>query len=185
MTKQLNNQTTSLQSSVFSFRCLQSRLGFTLIEIVVATGILSTVGLIAATIFFSSLKGGTKTEILKEVKQNGDFAISLMSMMIRNAREVSVCDETSNPQIEIVNPDWQTTRFLCDYTSGKIASNSAYLTSENLAVSDCSFTCWPQSKGQKKIQIAFTLAQRGSPLRVEEKAQATFETTVYTRSFSY
>lgn len=160
--------------------------GFTLIEIVVATGILSTVGLIAAAIFFSSLKGGAKTEILKEVKQNGDFAISTIERMIRNAREItSTCEETGTSQasISIVNPDWQTTTFDCAGT--RLASNSSYLTSEKLDVSDCSFTCWSQLKGQKKIEITFTLSQSGGLVRPEEKAEATFKTTVYTRSLSY
>ncbi|MBL7158915.1 type II secretion system protein [Candidatus Microgenomates bacterium] len=169
----------------------KTRLGFTLIEILVVTGILATVGLIASSIFFSTLKGAAKTEILKEVKQNGDFAISTMGGMIRNAREISVCSGSSESSIQIVNPDNGTTNFLCDLGFEQIASNSSllisdkFLTSDKLAISDCSFTCISQSKGQKQVNIQFTLSQKGSPARPEDKASLTFETTVYTRSYSY
>lgn len=182
--KSPNNQTARVQSSAF-YRSYRPRsFGFTLIEIIVVTGLLSTIGLIAASIFFSALKGGAKAEILKEVKQNGDYAVSTMGSAMRNAREITtLCNNSSQSSIAIVNPNYLTTTFDC--VGGQIASNSAFLTSNKLMVSDCSFTCSLQSKGLKKIKIKFTLGQRETGVPVEEEASATFETTVYTRSFSY
>lgn len=155
--------------------------GFTLIEMLVVVTLLSTVGLMAVSIFFSTLRGGTKAELLKEVKQNGNYTISVMERMIRNARFItSSCDGTPQASIKIVNPDLRETVFSCD---GQIASNSAFLTTDKLVVSDCSFTCQEQSRGQKVVAIKFTLSQRGSPARPEERASVTFETTVSPRSY--
>lgn len=158
--------------------------GFTLIEIIVVFGLLSTVGFITSSIFFTTLKAGTKAELLKEVKQNGDYAISTMERMIRNARQISSRCDGSSQSIEIVNPDYQTTQFSC---GNQIASNSAFysafLTTDKLVASHCSFTCQKPISGPKTVIIKFALSQKGSPTRPEEKASATFQTTVSLRTY--
>ena len=162
--------------------------GFTLVETMVVVALLGIVGIMAVNVFFTSLRGSAKAEILKEVKQNGDFAISAMGGMIRNARDItSQCDNSPQPSLIVVNPDYSETTFLCDLTAGQIASNSGFLTSDKLMIadSDCSFICTPQGRGQKKIDIKFSLSQEGLSLRPEDKASLTFQTTVYTRSYSH
>lgn len=167
--------------------------GFTLIEMIVVVGLLSTIGLVASTVFFSTLKGGTKAEILKEVKQNGDFAISTMERVIRSALEVtSTCEGSDLTSIEIFNPDHQSTIFDCLWEDdvAKIASNGAALTSETVTLGNScpgslSFNCQRSTNAPEVIKISFTLSQKGSPTRSEEKASVTFQTAVSLRSYTY
>jgi prepilin-type N-terminal cleavage/methylation domain-containing protein len=169
--------------------------GFTLVEVLVVIlsfGILAVVG---SSLFISILKGAAKAEIEKEIKQNGDYAINVMERMIRNAREISSCSSSS---IRIKNPDGSNTTFSCLVNNSQvasIASNSAFLTGRNVTLdssggTNCfspnlspnlTFSC--TSDNPPKVSISFTLYQKGSTVRPEERAQAKFETTVSLRTY--
>lgn len=169
--------------------------GFTLVEVLVVSAILFTVGVMVVQLFFSSLKGSIKSTTLAIVKQEGDYALTVMERMIRNSREVTGGCTLSPPTtfstyLDIRNPDDNTTTFSCAGT--RIASASAtppltqYLTSESVAVS-CSgpgqlFDCQQFNEG--KIGINFTVSQNlpGVTPRVEETAQMNFKTTVTLRN---
>lgn len=150
--------------------------GFTLIEILMVVFLLGIVVVIGSNLFFSILKGASKAEITKEVKQNGDYAMNVMERMIRNAQSAN-CDGG----VTIINPvDRRTTIFFCDGT--RIASNSGvYLTSDNVSASNCSFSC--QGKEPEVVTISFDLSQKGTTARPEEKAQIHFQTTVGLRTY--
>lgn len=174
--------------------------GFTLVEMIVVVALLSIVGLIAVEIFFTSLRGSTKTEILKEIKQNGGYAITTMEIMIRNAQGVvSSCSGVSG-SITIENSDGNDTTFQCDWHDdvAKIASVSGAttrrLTSKNVSLappgtppgctaSTLQFTCSSSPGKPETVAIQFTLNQRSSATRPEERASATFETTVSLRTY--
>jgi len=148
--------------------------GFTLIELLVAIGILGIVGGITTIIFFTTLQSSSKSEVLREVKQNGDFAISVMERMIRNANSVNSCSGSST-SLTITNPDGRTTQFSLSGT--QIASNGAMLTSTKVSASNLSFTCTRTSGKPDVVGISFTLSQAGSPTRPEERASMTFQTS--------
>lgn len=149
--------------------------GFTLIEVLVVIFLLGVVLVIGVNLFFSILKGASKAEITKEVKQNGDYAIAVMERMIRNAQDASC-----NGGVTITNLDGRTTRFFCE--SSRIASNSGnYLTSGNVTATGCSFTC--EYSTPEVVTISFTLSQKGTPARVEERATQDFQTTVSLRTY--
>jgi len=163
-------------------------LGFTLIEMMVVVALFSVIALMAVNIFFITLRTGVKAELVKEIKQNGDYAVSTMERMIRNAREIhsdTTCDGSSQSSIKIVNPDYLTTEFSC---GSQIASQSAvattYLTSSELTVdlSSCFFTCQRPVSNPETVTISFTLSQTGTPDRPEEIASATFQTAISLRS---
>src|ERR1035437_2671426 len=56
--------------------------GYTLIELLAVISIVVVVGVIVAGILISSLRGGSKSNVLDNVRQNGDDAITQMSKMI-------------------------------------------------------------------------------------------------------
>ena len=166
--------------------------GFTLMEMIVVIALLGVVGMMAVNIFFTSLRGSTKAETLKEIKQNGDFAISAMERMIRNAQEVTSTCSGSSSSITIRNPDHYRTTFSC---GSRIASISAdlvppvitYLTSSKVYVADCYFICNNLGSTPEEVMIHFVLSETGAatptPVRPEERASATFETTVSLRNY--
>ena len=163
---------------------IKNQSGFTLIEILVVSAILLTVGVMVVQLLFSSLKGGSKSAILSTVKENGDYALTVMERMIRNSREV-LCSPTS---LTIKNPDGNQTTFLCDGVNPtKIASISAsatyYLTSDSVTVPCPLFDCTQLT--DKKIGINFTVSQYlpGVTPKLEETAQMDFQTTVTLRNY--
>ena len=140
--------------------------GFTLIELLVVIGVVATVGTVVADLFFANLRAAAKTKALTEVKQNGDYALSVMERMIRNAKKVQENSDTQTcesgmSKLKILNSDGGTTEFMCDAVNEQIASNSGiFLTSDKLTLSTCSFSCDQPAGKPAVIDINFTL-QKG------------------------
>jgi prepilin-type N-terminal cleavage/methylation domain-containing protein len=157
--------------------------GFTLVEIMIVVGILGIIAVVGSGTFFSILRGSTKTKTLQLVKQNGDYAVSVMERMIRNAKSVS----GGGSSITITNPDGETTDFSCSGSPATIASNSASLMSSEVKVNDCTniFTVTPGEAGIRPavVKINFSLSQAGTPSRPEEQTSVNFQTTITLRNY--
>jgi prepilin-type N-terminal cleavage/methylation domain-containing protein len=184
------------------------RRGFTLLETLVAISAIASVGVLIAQVFFTTTRSNTKTELMKEVKQNGDYAMELMTRMIRNSIAVnSSCSTTGTPldMLEIKNADGNMTQFGCFLDSSvtpsitRIASVSATTnkrdalssTGVSLGGTSCidvasiptlQFTCTSFIDQPPRIQIRFSLSQRGTPADQFEKASISFQSTVSPRN---
>lgn len=174
------------------------RSGFTLLEILVSMGIIGLLSVVMTQTLYTTARSNTKTEILKEVKQNGDFVIDVMSRMIRSSLSVtSSCSSagTTTSSLTITNPDGRSTTFGCLADSGvtRVASTSSartdFLTNSGVTAggSDCSssslrFVCTGSPGAATSVQIKLTLAQKGTPVAQFEKASATFQTSVTLRN---
>lgn len=175
--------------------------GFTLLEILVAMSVASVVGVLIIQVFFTTTRTNTKTELLKDVKQNGQYAMAIMERMIRNARSVdTVCalSGTTVSSLTITNPDGNTTTFGCILDSGvtRIASqsgsgNTDYITSSNVTLGGATcadannslqFVCTSYPAGHWRIDIAYSLAKSGFQVDRIDQASATFQSSVTTRN---
>lgn len=184
--------------------------GFTLIELLIGSLLLVVLTLLVNNILFNVFKGTAKSEVLKEVKQNGDYALSVMERMIREAKEVESC---SGSELSIINQDpddpdktkvRHKTTFKCMLDSGvlRIASSSALppiaigdrmlTSSENVTLTGAScpgtlsFTCSQATGKVSQVEIRFTLRQKtaaGVTPRKEEQAEIPFQTTVSLRNY--
>lgn len=157
--------------------------GFTLIEILVAFGILGIITVMGTNMFFTILKGSAKTRVLTEVKQNGDYAINVMERRIRNAKSLS----GGGNSVVIVNPDDSSTTFGC--SGGEITLDGESLISEEVKVEDgdCPsvFTVTAGVAGARPVVVVidFTLQQAGADIRPEAQATIDFGTTVSLRNY--
>ncbi|OGG30728.1 hypothetical protein A2973_03075 [Candidatus Gottesmanbacteria bacterium RIFCSPLOWO2_01_FULL_49_10] len=170
--------------------------GFTLIELIVTITIMSMIGILIAQVFFTTSRTNTKTELVKEAKQNGEYALGFIERMIRNSRYVtSACAGSADTSITITNPDAGSTTFLCvqDGSLFRIASQSAsgieYLTSRSVTLggADCAssslvITCTPSGGKPAFIGVAFSLSQIGTPVDQFQKASASFQTDITLRN---
>lgn len=81
--------------------------GLTLIELLVVVSVVTIIAIILIDIFYRSLRGGNKAELLSKIEQNGQVALDIMEKTIRVA-DLIVCPvvpqgvNSSDPSTSIV-----------------------------------------------------------------------------------
>ncbi|MDP3955262.1 MAG: prepilin-type N-terminal cleavage/methylation domain-containing protein [bacterium] len=162
--------------------------GFSLIEVLMVVFVMGIVVVVGSQLFFSVLKGASKTELVKQVKQNGDYALGVMERQIRSAKSIKECTPTS---LRIVNQDDNETVFTCLLQDdvNKIASNSSTLTGNSVTLGSGAcpgsllFDCNGATLTPPKVTVTFSLYQKGSSTRPEEQAQLFFQQTISLRTY--
>jgi len=169
--------------------------GFTLIEALIAISMLGIAGLVASSLLLTSLTSSSKVEVSKEVRQNGDYALSVMEGLILSSQSVDCRDEggsPSNKQIWVTDIEGNTAKFLCDdEMTNKISSSSPAfvfpvdLTGSNVFVSGCNFTCEQATGLPTKVDLEFTVSQKGSgsSQRPNEKSSHQFKSEVLLKNY--
>jgi len=167
--------------------------GFTLVELLAVIAITGVVGTMMFGILFTTLKGADKSESAGTLQENGNFALSQMSRMVRFALDLqspASCYQSSSSapivtsSITILNADNQPTIFACDLTAGTIASNSATLLDPSqVVVTACSFSCAQATPyDAPALTISFTLNKKNTNALVENNSPTNFQTTVILRN---
>lgn len=169
--------------------------GFTLIEVLVA--ITLSVMLIAAAsgLFFATLRSDSKKTFVSELKDNGDYALSQIEFLLRNAVSLerlnpgdATCTSGMN-QIVFRSIDNGVTRLYL--SNNAIASESVqtgitrYLTGGPTTASNLSFNCQQSAPNiGTYISINFTLTYATTSGQFfENTGFENFTTTVNIRSF--
>jgi prepilin-type N-terminal cleavage/methylation domain-containing protein len=165
---------------MFQIKKLKENKGYSLMEMIVVISMLGLVGVIVSGFLLSTMKANSKAEITKEVRQNGDYALSVMQGMILNSLSVSCPNSTT---IRVTDLNNQLIDFVCNTAEGKISSNSASLTGSNVAVKSCSFSCTSSPGKPTRVVINFSIGNKGTGLRPEEKSTINFKSEVVTRNY--
>ncbi len=170
----------------------QLRGGFTLLEMAIVAGLVAMIGSMIVQTLFTATKTQGKRDIISEVKQNGDFALSIIERMIRAAAGVtSPCTGTSAKSITIQDKDLGVTTFdaLTVGSVIRIASVSAfgttYLTTPSVTVSSplsSVFTCSTVGGIPRSVKVFFTLSQPVSGVAADQAASAAFQSTIILRN---
>ena len=161
--------------------------GFTLIEILVVSGLSIMLLLTISAMFMTFLVGNSSTNIRKTLNTEGNYALSQVAFILRNAIEVNTsCTGVSDVQISVDSVDGGTTVFAAqdvtgpDGTTTRLASNSANLTSEDVTLTGApSFTCTQQGNA-KYVTVAFEL--RHSSMTGPDALTESFSTEVLLRN---
>ena len=172
---------------------MKQSLGFTLIEVLVVISILAIVGGVFTMSIVSFTTSKNKSSSLSEVKQNGDYALSLMEQNIRNSAPPVSCNSPINDQVTIRSENGSSQVIACVETglansritigpATSIATNPT-LVSRSIRVTSCSFTCQTgTSFSSDGVAIAFSLSLNSASTQVSERSQETFSTTVFLRN---
>jgi prepilin-type N-terminal cleavage/methylation domain-containing protein len=167
--------------------------GFTLLEILISVGILVIAVTLMAQVLFTTTHVNKKTEILTDIKQDGNFALDVIGRMVRSAKSIDVC---GGGELQISNPNNNKTTFTCfsDGAAARIASESAshptvYLTSGNVTLSssnDCNntimFACLPAVAPYNQVTVTFTIGQVGFAGSAYESGSAFFQSAIRVRN---
>ncbi len=153
--------------------------GFTLIEMLVVLTIFALVMVTISGIFLASLRASFKSESIKEVKQNGNYALSVITRALKDASELTSCTGTS--RVDYKDADKNPAYFEC--VNNTIASGSATirLTSNSVSVSPCSFVCVSGNGQSPTVNIDYTVARTGTG-NTSETATIKFKTQVTLRA---
>ncbi len=170
--------------------------GFTLLEVVVATAI-TVIMMIAATgLFLATLRTNTKDNQVTSVKTDGDYAISQIEFLLRNA--VSIVPNPATPTAPSCTSGMQSITFkLIDggittlgSSNGLIASKSAavastaYLTSPATTLSDLTFDCSQAGTNYGTyVTVSFSLSKDETNSNLPNTLTQDFKTSVNVRSY--
>lgn len=152
--------------------------GFSLIEVLVVLSVFALIAVIANQVLFPIFRGGGKTGAAIIVKQNGNYAVSVIQRELYSARQVSSC--TLN-EVQYTSADGQSVLLSCTHSGGISLGSSRSLTSTEVEVESCRITCLPPSPPYKEVIIDFNLGKSGAT-RAEEKASFPFRARVTLRN---
>jgi len=159
-------------------------LGYSLIELLIVLSIFSILVMVATQTLVISLQNASKSESISKVKENVEYAMTVMERQLRNAREIVACPNPSTDAIEYLTYEGVTTGFACinTGTDGYIASGDTRLTNENISVTSCSIRCvfTPGAAPYVNIQIE---AEDKDTFSGSAKNPIYTETQVLLRSF--
>lgn len=146
--------------------------GFTLIELIIVVALTVIMLLTASALFMTFLISGAKVNSSQLVKYEGNYALTQIEFLLRNAIELvpnslgNECEADMN-EIKIRSIDGGETTIVVEDDGGvdKIASNSGiYLTSAAVEiVDDITFDCSQNNdQSHPHINVYFTL-RKGTP----------------------
>lgn len=169
--------------------------GFTIIEVLVSISIIAIVSTVVVQAFAAISRAATKTEKIKEIKQNGDFAIDAMERSIRSSASVQNCTGAATSTLSLVDTDGVVSTYALATVGSikRITLNSTnYLTSELVTTSttlcpgvpEFQFICSSYGGDNTKfiVDIAFCLTSVGSQAAAQDRAFQGFTHTVSNRN---
>lgn len=179
---------------------LGSKDGLSLIETLIALGIMVMVLMVIISSFLTVLVSSAKARILKEVEEDGKYAQRLIEQRIRSASAViensvgQTC-EAGMSYLNLQYPDGSKTEIGCMMTDETIVylndglissmpSEAISLISPKTLVTECSFDCIPGGfEEPDRVGVTFTVQQAEASTRVEEQMEMSFRSVVVLRNF--
>lgn len=167
--------------SHMSFLPQHSQSGFTLIEVLVMTGLTVILLLSASAIFMTFLLNQSLITQKQQIKNEGDNALKQMIQVLRQAKTIENCD-TGESELTFTDIANNQGRFYL--ASNRIASESSqptiYLTSDNIQVTNFLANC-SLSYESYLVNFQFTLSNN-TPNFGEDPIQQTFTANVSLRN---
>lgn len=153
--------------------------GMSIIELLVVVLVFAVISVLATQTIALSLRGSRKSESSIGVRENVNYALSVMERQLHNAESVACPSSTTIAYQDALS---QAADFTCDLGMGFVASSSAQLTGNNVQVTACSFVCDPGSPGvPPSVTISIT-AQDAAASGVEQ-TKFTTDTRILLRTY--
>lgn len=156
--------------------------GFSLVEILIVITIFAVIGLLSTRSISQTLKSAKKSDSLVRVRENVNYSLAVIERQLRNSENV-VCPNASTSLLTYVSLEGTTTSFSC-VTSGAdkyIASGSGRLTSDDISVTSCSFSCTKGVNNPAIVKINI-VAQDATGTAVE-KGSVSAQTEIGVRNY--
>lgn len=156
--------------------------GLSLVEILIVITIFAIIGILSTRSVFLTLRGAKKSDSLVRVRENVNNALSVIERQIRNSEKIT-CPSVGTT-LSYVSLEGISTDFICQSvgTDGYISSGSARLTSSDVSITSCSFTCSQISLNVPPL-ITITITAEDKTSTSVEKGSITTETQIVGRNY--
>lgn len=157
--------------------------GFSLIEILIVVLIFSVIGILLSQTVILTLQTTKKSDTTARVRENVDFVLAVIDRQLHSASSItSACTGSTETQIDYTDVNNQAGSFSCVNTGsgGYIASGSAQLTSSQIAITACSFTC---TKTTSIPFVTVAITARDSQITGLQNATVSASTKIYLRTY--
>jgi prepilin-type N-terminal cleavage/methylation domain-containing protein len=156
--------------------------GLSLIEILVVVAVFAILGVIATRSVLLTLRGTKKSESVVKVRENLNYALAVIERQLRNSESVA-CGQPGT--VNYKDSSGVDTYFFCENVgpaSGYIASGSARLTSSDITITACSFTCSPSDSSTLPSVTIFLIGQSVGTTGTEG-SQVSVQTQIFLRTY--
>ncbi len=139
--------------------------------------IFAVLGILISRVILVSLRGSGKSDSLVKIRENLNYSLSVIEREIRNAETITCSSPT---QVDYTNSRGVATYFSCQ--DQRVASGSAWLTSNEVSITTCSFTCTAAS-GHVPPSLTVSLEAKDATVTGIEASQATATTKIFLRTY--
>lgn len=149
---------------------MKNNKGYTLMEMLVVIVLFGIIGTVASETIIFTLRGTAKADAISKVRNNIDYAVGEMEREIRGASKItSACTGVAASSITFLDQNNSSVTYSCvginsNNLPSSIASSSASLTSSNITLSACSFTCAPGTTSSP-AQVTINLTGQDSGIQ--------------------
>lgn len=124
--------------------------GISLIEILISVLLFSFIGILSVQSIAVSIKGAKKSESQIRVKNNINYALSVIERLVRKAGKID-CASSTALVLNYTDERGSNTSFSC--IDNYLASGSARLTASDIGLTACSFSCTQGSSGPAVVAV--------------------------------
>lgn len=155
--------------------------GMSLLEILVVVAVFAILGIIVTQSVLLTLRGSKKSESQVRVRENINYALSVIERQLRNADALDSC---SSSRVDYKDSDGLSTYFSCQISGSDsfVASGSARLTGSEISISSCEFSC-DLGSSSSYPWVGVSLGATEAEAKGVEGASVTATTKVYLRTY--
>lgn len=158
--------------------------GYSLIEILVVITVFALLSVVASQALLLTLRGARKSEATIKVRENVSFALAVIGRHLHNSLAVTPCPNLDASRLDYSDQDGGQGSFTCvdPGEEGYLASGSARLTTDKVAITECLLTCNPGTLGSPPW-VEVTLTAKSSETVGAEGSSVTTSTQIFLRNF--
>lgn len=157
-------------------------------EILVVIMIFAVLGILVTQSVILTIRGSRKSESLVKVRENLNYAMSIVERQLRNSNSITTCDAGSQ-RIDYTDQDDEQAYFSCNEIGSEnshIASGSgtisARLTNTETKITSCSFSCtYGADLIPSIVNIDFTAED--AEITGTENSQVSISNQIYLRNY--
>ncbi len=154
-----------------------------LVELLIVISVFAILGVVVTSILTLTLRGSQKAESTIKVREDMNYAFSVIERNLRNAQEID-CDNSDIDTLTYLSHDGFSSSFSCTVgTDGFVSSGSARLTKNEVSIVFCEFSCIPSSSIIEPPVINVSLIAEDKESKSPTKSQVDITTQIVARNY--